>query len=104
MVLVSIIILLNPGQALINTIAANMVLIAFAILTILLGVEEQEPTLFNIGIAIFVLFIITRYIDIFWKLQEKSMFFIISGIVLLFGGMYLEKKRRQIVERMKASE
>jgi uncharacterized membrane protein len=97
----SMLILLNPAQALLNTVIANIVLIVFAVLCIFGGVEDQNPSLFNSGIAFFVLFIITRYIDIFWKLQEKSIFFLTSGIILIFGGMYLEKKRRQIIERMK---
>ncbi len=100
-VAVSMLILLNPEQVLLNTVMANIVLVAFAVLCIFIGVEEQTPSLFNAGIVFFVLFVITRYVDIFWKLKEKSVFFVLSGLILIFGGVYLEKKRRQIVERIK---
>lgn len=98
----SMLILSNPAAALVNTIIANIILVVFAVLCLFSGVEAQNPLLFNCGVAFFVLFIITRYVDIFWKLQEKSIFFLVSGIFLIFGGMYLEKKRRQIIERMKS--
>ncbi|MDD5259450.1 MAG: DUF2157 domain-containing protein [bacterium] len=97
----AVLILLNPAQPLLNTVVANFILVVFAVLCVFSGVEAQDPLLFNCGVAFFVLFIITRYIDIFWKLQEKSIFFLVSGIILIFSGMYLEKKRRQIIERMK---
>ena len=84
----------------VNTVIANGILVVFAVINIFYGVEKQEPRIFNSGIIIFVLFIITRYVDIFWELKEKSLFFIIGGLFLIFGGMYLEKQRRKAIERM----
>ena len=50
---------------------------------------------------ILVLFIITRYIDVAWKLRTKSLFFIVGGLMMFGGGIFLEKQRRKIIERMK---
>jgi len=97
----SAVILLNPQAALINTIVANSVLVIFALTNIFLGVEIKKPPVFSAGIIIFALFIITRYIDVGWKLKEKSLFFIIGGLVILSLGTFLEKQRRRIIERMK---
>ncbi len=94
--------LFSAKTVVINTMLANILLISFAIISIALGVELQKPSIFNMGIAIFVLFIITRYIDITWELSEKSLFFIIGGLIMLIGGSFLEKQRRKIIQRMKS--
>lgn len=98
----SIILLVSPRTVLLNTITMNSVLVVFALSSIFLGVELKKPPVFTLGIVIFTLFIITRYIDVTWKLKEKSLFFIVGGLVILFLGTLLEKQRRKIIERMKA--
>lgn len=98
----SIILLVNMRSVLANTLAANSILVIFALSNIFLGVELKKPSIFSTGIVVFVLFIITRYIDVTWKLKEKSLFFIVGGLVILSLGVLLEKQRRKIIERMKA--
>lgn len=93
-------ILINPYLSLVDTVVANAVLVVFAVVNIFYGVEEENPAIFNSGIAIFVLFIITRYVDMFWELKEKSVFFIAGGLFMIFGGIYLEKQRRKVLEKM----
>jgi uncharacterized membrane protein len=97
----SLILLVSPRTVLLNVIAMNSVLVVFALSSIFLGVELKKPHIFTLGIVIFALFIITRYIDVTWKLKEKSLFFIVGGLVILFLGTFLEKQRRKIIERMK---
>ncbi|MFA5117311.1 MAG: DUF2157 domain-containing protein [Candidatus Omnitrophota bacterium] len=98
----SLVLLMAPQAILLNTIVMNAVLVVFALCNIFLGVELKRPRIFTLGIVIFVLFIITRYIDVTWKLKEKSLFFIAGGLFILFLGTYLEKQRKKIIERMKA--
>ena len=100
--LANLLFLFSANTAVINTMFANILLISFAVIGIALGVELQKPSIFNAGIAIFVLFIITRYIDITWELSEKSLFFIIGGLIMLIGGSFLEKQRRKIIKRMQS--
>ncbi|MDP3042158.1 MAG: DUF2157 domain-containing protein [Candidatus Omnitrophota bacterium] len=97
----SIILLVSPRTVLLNTITMNSVLVVFALSSIFLGVELKKPPIFTLGIVLFALFIITRYIDVTWALKEKSLFFIVGGLVILFLGTFLEKQRRKIIERMK---
>jgi len=94
-------VLVNPQAISVNTVLANAVLVIFALTNIFLGVEIKKPSVFSMGIVIFALFIITRYIDVGWKLKEKSLFFIVGGLVILSLGTFLEKQRRKIIERMK---
>jgi uncharacterized membrane protein len=98
----NIILLVNTSPVLAKILAANIILVIFALSNIFLGVEWKKPSVFTAGIIVFVLFIITRYIDVTWKLKEKSLFFIVGGLVILSLGIVLEKQRRKIIERMKA--
>ena len=96
-----VILLVSPHTIFLNIIVMNSVLVIFALSSIFLGVELKRPPIFTLGILTFVLFIITRYIDVTWALKEKSLFFIVGGLVILFLGTFLEKQRRKIIERMK---
>ena len=84
-----------------NTVVVNAALVIFAILNILMGVELHSPAVFNLGIAVFSLFIITRYVDVGWRLKEKSLFFIVGGLIILALGIVLERERRKFLERIK---
>jgi hypothetical protein len=96
------VIAINPQLISINTFVANAILVIFALTNIFLGVEVKRPYVFTMGIVVFALFIITRYIDVGWRLKEKSLFFIVGGLVILSLGTFLEKQRRKIIERMRA--
>ena len=97
-------ILLTSPSVFTCTLAANAVLVIFAIINIFLGVELKMSSIFTTGTVIFALFIITRYIDAGWKLKEKSLFFIVGGLIISSLGIFLEKQRRKVIERMKQNE
>jgi len=64
---------------------------------IILGFIKRYPTYVNIGLLFFALDVVARYFDFFWALLPRSLFFIVGGLFLLFGGIYLERKRRKIL-------
>ena len=45
----------------------------------------------NIGVSLFALIVVTRYIDLFMGMLPTSLFFIGGGLVLFVGGFILEK-------------
>jgi uncharacterized membrane protein len=96
-----LVIVANPSAVEMNTFVMNAVLVIFALLNIFFALERRDPLIFNFGIGIFVLFIITRFIDLAWGLRQKSLFFIVGGMLLIAAGTMLEKQRRQFIERMK---
>ncbi len=75
----------------------NILFILLSIGCIIEGVEQKIPALFSLGTFLCALFIVVRYFDIFWSLFDRSLFFIIGGILIIGGGILLEKKRRGIV-------
>jgi uncharacterized membrane protein len=64
---------------------------------IILGFIRRYPTYVNIGLLFFALDVVARYFDFFWELLPRSLFFILGGLLLLFGGILLERKRRKIL-------
>lgn len=97
----SLMLLLSPGNVSVNTVVVNAALVALALITIVLGFEMRNPFVFNLGVVLFVLFIITRYVDVGWRLKDKSLFFVGGGFIIMILGVLLEKQRRKIIERMK---
>ncbi|MBU2529067.1 DUF2157 domain-containing protein [bacterium] len=95
----SLFILFFPALASANTVIMNTIIFLLAVISIFYGMAIRSSGVFNSGIGIFVLLIITRYVDIFWELTEKSWFFIIAGLFMLIGGAYLEKRRKKVIEK-----
>jgi uncharacterized membrane protein len=58
--------------------------------------------LIGIGMTWLEIFILARYFDFFWDLLPRSVFFIFAGIILVMGGVALEKKRKQLQSQFAA--
>jgi uncharacterized membrane protein len=71
---------------------------------IILGFIRRYPVYVNIGLLFFALDVIARYFDFFWELLPRSLFFILGGLLLLFGGILLERKRRKILSSFDIEE
>jgi uncharacterized membrane protein len=76
----------------------NLVLFALIIGAIAVGYWNREPAWINVGTLFFALLVIVRYFDWCWELLPRSLFFISAGLLLLFGGMALERTRRRVIE------
>ncbi len=83
------------------SVAYNILLFVEIIAFLYLGYLLREEFIFRLSLYIFALDILTRYFDTFWKILPRSMFFIIGGLILLLGGIYMEKQRRTIEKKMK---
>ncbi len=71
---------------------------------IVLGFIRRYPVYVNVGLLFFALDVIARYFDFFWELLPRSLFFILGGLLLLFGGILLERKRRKILSTFDIEE
>ena len=87
-----------------HSIIANLIYAAMIVGIIVLGYIKRYNAYINIGILFFVLDVIARYFDFFWNLLPRSIFFIAGGIMLLAGGIFLEKKRRKVLRSFRLSE
>ena len=85
-----------PSSSVIYTIIYSLIFALLTLLFIYIGYKKADIKLVNMGTFWLSLFIIARYFDFFWDLMDRSLFFIIGGLILVLGGIALEKKRRQI--------
>ena len=86
---------------------ANIVLLVVILGVIFYGTWQKLPKVVNIGVAFFSLDIITRYIGFIMDLRgymSLSLIFITGGIILLLGGWFLERWRRNLVRQAKGKQ
>lgn len=82
----------------------NLLLFAFCLGTVALGVDRNDRALVNLGLVFFAIGIAARYIDIVGRLITTSLFFIGGGMLLLGGGWLIERTRRRLLARMGAKD
>ncbi|HEY6169903.1 MAG TPA: DUF2157 domain-containing protein [Verrucomicrobiae bacterium] len=80
---------------------ASIVLFIIALLQIQVGVQLRSAFYINLGVAMVAVLIITVYFDLFGSMATTGWMFLLSGIFLIAFGIYLEKKRRKLLRRMK---
>ncbi len=77
----------------------NLIISGIIFVLLYVGYQRSDMKLINIGMGFFSLLVIVRYFDFFWNLLDRSLFFLIGGIILVLGGISLELKRRQLRDR-----
>jgi len=88
----------SPGSGL-YLVAYNLIFAALTLLLIYIGYERSDISIVNVGIFWLAIFIFAKYFDFFWDLMDRSLFFLLGGIVLVAGAVVLETKRRRLKER-----
>lgn len=72
--------------------------------TIYLGYEKRVTAYVNIGLLFFILYTGYLYVARIAAYLGTSLAFVAGGLILLFGGAYLEKKRRELVSDMEGRQ
>ncbi|GEM_PF-2323899 len=81
--------------------AYNVLLFAETLGFLYLGYLLRAESIFRLALWVFALNVLARYFDTFWNILPRSLFFILGGILLIGGGIYLERKRKAIEQKMK---
>lgn len=82
----------------------NSLLFLFIGVLLYHSLQIQSSRLLNLAVSGFLIHVGTRYIDIFWDMLSGSLLFIVTGILTMIGGYYLEKNRRKLLEHMKKKD
>jgi len=85
-----------PAGSNIYTVIYNLLFAGLTIFLIYIGYQRSDIKIVNIGIFWFSIFIFAKYFDFFWDLLDRSLFFTAGGLILVLGGIAMERKRRQI--------
>jgi uncharacterized membrane protein len=76
----------------------NLIFALLAVSLILTGYQKADMSALNMGMFWLSAFIIAKYFDFFWDLMDRSIFFLIGGLIFVLGGIALEQKRRKLKE------
>jgi uncharacterized membrane protein len=82
--------------------AGTFALFVFCLLQIQVGIQERSPFLVNFGVVFIALDILAAYCDLVGSMARTGVMFLISGVFLIVFGVYLEKKRRALMQQIKA--
>jgi uncharacterized membrane protein/uncharacterized membrane-anchored protein len=74
----------------------NAILAMLIAFLIVIGYNNDDIAVINMGMFWLVAFLVARYFDFFWDLLPRSLFFIVGGLILVIGGIILERKRRNL--------
>ncbi len=102
MIALALIFYYYPSDTSIYVLVFNLVLAGMIGTLIYLGYQREDMKLVNMGTFWLSAFILVRYFDWFWDLMPRSLFFIVGGLILVLGGIALEKKRRQLKQEFGA--
>lgn len=75
---------------------ANALLLAAVAALVAQGFRQRNELLVNVALAAFLALVIRWYFDWFYTLMNRSLFFIGAGLLLLVGGLLLERTRRRL--------
>ena len=75
----------------------NLVLVAALIGLIAEGYRRDDRFVVNLGFLTFALTILRLYFDTFWQLFDRSLFFMVGGLLVIALGWGLERKRRNLI-------
>jgi uncharacterized membrane protein len=82
--------------------AGTLVLFAFCLMQIQVGLQERSPFLVNLGVVFIALDILAAYCDLLGSMARTGLMFVVSGVFLILFGVYLEKKRRGLMKQIKS--
>ena len=95
---------LKVGGGVFYPILFNALLFPGVIGLMFVGYFRGREAFITITLILFSLGVISRYFELSWDLLDRSVIFIVAGIILLAGGFILERARRKVFERMGPQE
>ena len=79
-------------------------LFVFCLLQVQVGLQQRSRFLVNLGVAFIGLDIISAYFGLFGTMARTGLMFVVSGVFLILFGVYLEKKRRSLMQQIKTAK
>lgn len=85
-----------PTTTTLYVVAFNLALAGCIAALVGIGYQREDIRLVNVGMSYLTLLVLVRYCDWFWALLPRSLFFMVGGVILVLGGVALERKRRAL--------
>lgn len=81
---------------------ATPLLIFFCLLQAQVGILRRQPFLINLALTFIGLHTITAYFQLFGSMATTGLMFLSSGVLFIVLAIYLERKRRSLLQRMRS--
>jgi uncharacterized membrane protein len=101
--IVALVFFFFPATTNIYVVLFNLILVGVVFMLLFVGYQREDMQIVNIGMSWFSALIFVRYFDFFWDILPRSLFFMVGGLILVLGGIALEKKRRQLKTKFSAA-
>jgi uncharacterized membrane protein len=82
----------------------NFLLLVGIVGLIFLGYFRGREVLINLALLFFSIDVVTRYFEFSFELLDRSVVFIVAGVILLVGGFLLERGRRRVIGQLRTQE
>jgi len=82
----------------------NLIFLGLSLTITYIGITLKRYSLVNLGLFAAILFIFTKYFDLFIGMIDTGLFFAITGMLLLLGGVTFERVRRRLLDRFDLNE
>jgi len=79
----------------------NIILLIESILFMYIAFIKHSEGLFRLAIVVFFIDVLSRYFDIFWQMMDRSLLFILGGVILILGAIFANRKRIDIERLMR---
>lgn len=89
----------GPGMDVLFRLLFTVAFAGILLMMLYIGYESMDMTIVNKAISWTTLFIVVKYFEWFWSLFNPYLFFMVGGVILIMGGIALEKKRKELKAR-----
>lgn len=89
-----------PGFKMFWAAIFNFLFFGEIIAIIFFGYYRKTNAYINLGVLLMAIFILMKYFDWFFTFLNKSLFFIVAGILLFVIGFFMEKTRKYLISNI----
>jgi len=82
----------------------NVLLLGGLLGLVALGYARREDWLVNLGAVLLFLFVLVKYFDWLFTFLDRSLAFIVAGLLLVGVGLAMERGRRLVIKAMEADD
>lgn len=86
----------GPGMGIVFRVLFTIAFAGIVLMMLYVGYQNMDMTIVNKASLWVTLFIIVKYIEWFWDSFNPYLFFMVGGVILIMGGIALEKKRKEL--------
>lgn len=90
----------KTGHSLVYGSMFNLMFVISAFGFILIGFLRRREVFVNVSLVFIGLYVVSKYFEYSWDLLDKSLVFVLAGIILVSGGILLERGRKVVLKHI----